>query len=120
LRPKRVLPPVEYWGGTKPSHAANCRPLVNSCPVAILAVIAEAVSGPTPATRRFMLLRQDNQLPFVTADPLISKRDARADRQSPRGRVPAALRPRPRLHAAPGRRAGVRRCQTRPASRGCD
>jgi hypothetical protein len=50
MRPSFGLPPVEYCRGTKPSHAANCRPLANSCPVAMVAVIAEAVSGPIPGT----------------------------------------------------------------------
>ena len=32
--PSRVLPPVEYWRGTRPSQAANCRPFLKSRPLA--------------------------------------------------------------------------------------
>jgi hypothetical protein len=43
-----VLPPVEFWRGTSPSHAASCRPLWNVFASPMLATNAVAVSGPIP------------------------------------------------------------------------
>ncbi len=34
MRPRRALPPVEYWRGVRPSQAANCRPPRNWLDVA--------------------------------------------------------------------------------------
>ena len=52
MRPSRGLPPVELWRGVKPRKAANSRPLAKSPMSWIVAVIAEAVTGPTPGTGR--------------------------------------------------------------------
>src|SRR5271167_1363843 len=48
MRPSRGLPPVELWRGVKPRKAANSRPLAKSPMSWIVAIIAEAVTGPTP------------------------------------------------------------------------
>src|ERR1039458_4814608 len=47
-------PPVEYSRGTRPSQAANSRPLPNAAPLPIAAISAVAVTGPMPgiASRR--------------------------------------------------------------------
>src|ERR1039458_5838699 len=43
-----VLPPEEFWRGTRPSHAANWRPLWKTFASPTLATNALAVSGPIP------------------------------------------------------------------------
>src|SRR5271157_5434104 len=48
MRPSRSLPPVELWRGVRPRKAANSRPLAKARMSWIVAVIAEAVTGPTP------------------------------------------------------------------------
>ena len=48
ILPGRVFPPVEYCRGTKPSHAAKCRALLNALMSATVATISDAVIGPTP------------------------------------------------------------------------
>src|SRR6476659_9057804 len=48
MRPSRVLPPVEFWRGVRPRKAANSRPLAKALASWIVAVIADAVTGPTP------------------------------------------------------------------------
>src|SRR5215813_14529857 len=45
---KRVCPPVECCLGTKPHHAAHCRPLVKPPTSPPAAISAVAVIGPTP------------------------------------------------------------------------
>jgi hypothetical protein len=42
------LPPVEFWLGTRPSQAPNCRALANWPKSPTLATSAEAVTGPMP------------------------------------------------------------------------
>jgi hypothetical protein len=47
IRPRRVLPPVEFCRGTKPSHAAKCRALLNEPILSpTVATISEAVYRP--------------------------------------------------------------------------
>src|SRR5258708_38591973 len=48
MRPSRVLPPVEFWRGVRPRKAANSRPLAKALASWIVAMIADAVTGPTP------------------------------------------------------------------------
>jgi hypothetical protein len=48
MRPSRSLPPVELWRGVRPRKAANSRPLAKALISWIVAVVAEAVTGPTP------------------------------------------------------------------------
>jgi len=48
MRPSRSLPPVELWRGVSPRKAENSRPLAKALMSRIVAVIAEAVTGPTP------------------------------------------------------------------------
>src|SRR5712675_2285845 len=48
MPPRRFLPPVEFCRGTRPSHAANSRPLRNSLGSATVAAIAVAMIGPIP------------------------------------------------------------------------
>ncbi len=47
-----ALPPVEYWRGTMPSHAANSRPLRNAAPLPMAATMAVATTGPIPGILR--------------------------------------------------------------------
>ena len=49
MRPSRCLPPLLYWPGTRPIHAATWRPLSNSWPPPRLASSALAVVGGTDA-----------------------------------------------------------------------
>jgi hypothetical protein len=51
MRPNLVLPPDPCRPGTKPSHAASCRPIWNSWPLPMEATSAVAVVAPTPANR---------------------------------------------------------------------
>src|SRR5271170_6984061 len=48
IRPRRSLPPLEFWSGVRPSQAANWRPDLN-CPGSVTAA-AKAVApiGPIP------------------------------------------------------------------------
>ena len=46
--PEPLLAPVELWRGVKPRKAANSRPLAKTLASWIVAVIAEAVTGPMP------------------------------------------------------------------------
>src|SRR3954453_2309955 len=48
IPPRRLLPPVEFCRGTKPSHAANSRPLRKPLGSATIAAIAVAMMGPMP------------------------------------------------------------------------
>ena len=48
IPPNRFLPPVEFWRGTRPSHAANSRPLRKPLGSATIAAIAVAMMGPMP------------------------------------------------------------------------
>src|SRR5438045_2258065 len=48
MPPRRCLPPVEFCRGTRPSQAANSRPLRNPLGSATLAAIAVAMIGPMP------------------------------------------------------------------------
>src|SRR3954471_5145869 len=48
MPPSRVLPPVEFCRGTRPSHAANSRPLRNAIGSTTVAAIAVAIIGPIP------------------------------------------------------------------------
>src|ERR1035437_9489740 len=48
IRPRRVFPPVEYCRGTRPSHAAKCRAVLNKLMSTTVAAISDAVIGPTP------------------------------------------------------------------------
>src|SRR5438477_4550595 len=48
IPPRRVLPPVEFCRGTRPSHAANSRPLRNAIGSTTVAAIAVAMIGPMP------------------------------------------------------------------------
>src|SRR5262249_23559906 len=48
ILPRRVLPPVEFCRGTRPSHAANSRPLRNAVGSTTVAAIAVAMIGPMP------------------------------------------------------------------------
>ena len=43
-----LLAPVELWRGVKPRKAANSRPLAKTLASWIVAMIAEAVTGPMP------------------------------------------------------------------------
>src|SRR4051794_10153953 len=52
IRPRRVLPPVEFCRGTKPSQAANCRAVLNRLISTTVATISDAVIGPIPGDRR--------------------------------------------------------------------
>jgi hypothetical protein len=47
MRPSRCLPPVALWRGVRPRKAENSRPLAKALASWIVAVIAEAVTGPT-------------------------------------------------------------------------
>ena len=89
--PELGLPPVEYCRGTKPSQAANCRPFANSWPEAMLAVMADAVSGPTPLTcwmRRRVRAASPTRPAAVRSGQSSRRgtRSARADRQCSRAR----------------------------------
>src|SRR6185436_1944311 len=48
MPPNRFLPPVEFCRGTRPSHAANSRPLRKPLGSATIAAIAVAIMGPMP------------------------------------------------------------------------
>src|SRR5262249_37948998 len=48
ILPRRVLPPVEFCRGTRPSHAANSRPLRNAVGSPTVAAMAVAMIGPIP------------------------------------------------------------------------
>src|SRR6185369_11400228 len=48
MPPRRCLPPVEFCRGTRPSQAANSRPLRKPPGSATLAAIALAMIGPMP------------------------------------------------------------------------
>ena len=48
MRPSRSLPPLELWRGVRPRKAENSRPLAKALISWIVALIAEAVTGPTP------------------------------------------------------------------------
>src|SRR4051794_19388070 len=52
MPPNRFLPPVEFWRGTRPSHAANSRPLRNPLGSATIAAIAVADDGTDAWYRR--------------------------------------------------------------------
>src|SRR5688572_36615 len=54
--PSRVLPPVEFCRGTRPSQAANSRPLRKAEGSGTVAAMAVATSGPMPgmAARRWL------------------------------------------------------------------
>src|SRR4051794_10106258 len=52
IRPSVALPPVEYWRGTRPSHAAMSRPRANMRPFPTAATTAVAINGPIPSTVR--------------------------------------------------------------------
>ena len=43
-----VLPPLEFWSGTKPIHAANCRAFLKLLGSPALATNSLAVMGPIP------------------------------------------------------------------------
>jgi hypothetical protein len=43
-----ALPPVEYWRGTMPSHAAKSLPIRKAAPLPIAATMAVATTGPIP------------------------------------------------------------------------
>src|SRR5438309_10948593 len=45
-------PPVECCRGTRPSQAANSRPLLNAAPLPIAATVAVETSGPIPGICR--------------------------------------------------------------------
>src|ERR1700733_5613371 len=53
------LPPVECSSGTTPNQAAKSRPLRNAVPLPMVAMIAVAVTGPTPGI--FNSLRSPEQ-----------------------------------------------------------
>jgi len=48
LDPGAHQPPVEFWRGVRPRKAANSRPLAKALASWIVALIADAVTGPTP------------------------------------------------------------------------
>src|SRR6185312_1839234 len=48
MPPNRFLPPVEFCRGTRPSHAANSRPLRKPLGSATIAATAVAIMGPMP------------------------------------------------------------------------
>jgi len=48
MEPSRSFPPLEFCRGTRPSHAANCRPDLKCEGSVTVAVIAVAVMKPTP------------------------------------------------------------------------
>jgi hypothetical protein len=52
IRPRRVFPPVEFYPGTRPSQAANCRAVLNREISPTVAAISDAVIGPIPGDRR--------------------------------------------------------------------
>ena len=39
------MPPVEYWRGTIPSHAANSRPLRNAAPLLVVGSVRRIIGG---------------------------------------------------------------------------
>jgi hypothetical protein len=45
IRPNRAFPPVEFWRGTNPSQAANCRPEAKTPASGTAAAIALAMMG---------------------------------------------------------------------------
>src|SRR6187397_1568267 len=57
MPPNRFLPPVEFWRGTRPSHAANSRPLRNPLGSTTVAAMAVAMIGPMPGmlARRWLM-----------------------------------------------------------------
>src|SRR5215475_15020927 len=50
MPPRRTLPPVEFCRGTRPSQAANSRPLRKALGSTTVAAIAVAMIGPMPGT----------------------------------------------------------------------
>src|SRR5207342_3709446 len=50
ILPRRFLPPVEFCRGTRPSQAANSRPLRKPLGSVTVAAIAVAMIGPMPGT----------------------------------------------------------------------
>ena len=82
---RRDLPPDEYCRGTRPSHAARCRPFLNSLASPTAATIAVAVIGPTPSMAVIFLHRAER---FMNA--LIQPRPAQC---APRAHARAAATP---------------------------
>ena len=48
ILPRLVLPPLEFWLGTMPSHAPNCAPLLNCLKSPTPATVADAPISPMP------------------------------------------------------------------------